>query len=101
LFISPWVLHAPTPGASAWNAWVVAIIVAALSIGALVQVAQWEDWINLILGAWLFISPWVYGYSGDMNMAWNSYIVGALIFFIGIWGVAAARQIEALHPLPH
>jgi len=82
-------------------AWVVAIIVAALSIGALVQLAQWEDWINVILGAWLFISPWVYGYTGTESAAWNSYIVGALIFFIGLWGVSAARRMEMLHPQIH
>jgi hypothetical protein len=28
-------------------------------------------------------------------MAWNAYIVGALIFLIGIWGVVAARQAES------
>jgi len=101
LFISPWVLTAPAAGAWAWNSCVVAIIVAALSIGALVQLAQWEDWINVILGAWLFISPWVYGYTGTESAAWNSYIVGALIFFIGLWGVSAARRMEMLHPQIH
>jgi hypothetical protein len=92
LFISPWVLAAPATGAWAWNAWIVAILVAAASIAALSQTAQWEDWVNLVLGAWLFISPWIYGYSGTTDAAWNSYIVGALIFLISIWGIVAARQ---------
>src|SRR5215470_19223722 len=24
---------------------------------------RWQDWLNLILGAWLFISPWVLGFA--------------------------------------
>ena len=70
-------------------------MVAILSIAALVQLAHWEDWVSLVLGAWLFISPWVLGfYESTHSMAWNAYIIGALIFLIGIWGVVAARQAE-------
>jgi len=24
---------------------------------------RWQDWVNLLLGAWLFISPWALGFS--------------------------------------
>lgn len=24
---------------------------------------NWQDWVNLILAGWLFISPWVLGYA--------------------------------------
>lgn len=34
--------------------------------------------INVLLGIWLFVSPWVYGVYANRN-AWNSWIVGALI----------------------
>jgi hypothetical protein len=34
--------------------------------------------INLLLGFWLFISPWVYRVHVSLH-AWNSWIVGALI----------------------
>ena len=40
--------------------------------------------INAILGVWLLISPWVYGYAGTArNTAWNSIIVGILIAIFG------------------
>lgn len=92
LFISPWVLPAAVAGAWTWNFWIVAVIAAALAVGALSQVAQWEDWINLALGVWLFVSPWFLGYAGTESIAWNSYIVGALMAVIAIWGIVAARQ---------
>jgi hypothetical protein len=37
---------------------------------------RWQDGANLILGAWLFASPWVLGYL-DSPAAWNAYSMGA------------------------
>jgi len=39
-------------------------------------VRRWQDWANLVLGAWLFVSPWVLGYQGTLG-AWNAHAVGA------------------------
>jgi SPW repeat len=36
--------------------------------------------INILLGVWLLVSPWVFGYQAAGSAAiWNSVIVGALI----------------------
>lgn len=50
---------------------------------------RWQDWINLILGAWLFVSPWVLQYA-DSTAAWNAYIMGA--------GIAVFAAIAAYMP---
>ena len=34
-------------------------------------------------GLWLFLSPWIYGASGNSN-AWNSWIIGAVICFLAL-----------------
>jgi hypothetical protein len=39
--------------------------------------------LNLLLGIWLFISPWVYGVYMNSN-SWNSWICGALIAIFAI-----------------
>jgi len=39
--------------------------------------------IALLAGLWLFVSPWVYGAYGSSS-AWNSWVIGALIFFFGL-----------------
>lgn len=101
LFISPWVIVGATMGAAAWNTWVVAVVIGALSIGALAQFAEWEDWLNLVLGAWLFFSPWIFSYTTMTNMAWNSYIVGVVVALIAIWGIAAARTSKEAFPQSH
>lgn len=40
---------------------------------------RWQDWVNLILGLWLFVSPWVLAYAMEPAAAWNAYIMGAAI----------------------
>jgi hypothetical protein len=38
--------------------------------------------IILLAGIWYFFSPWIYGANAQPN-AWNSWIVGALLFVFG------------------
>jgi hypothetical protein len=37
---------------------------------------RWQDWVNLVLGLWLFVSPWALQYAGS-TAAWNAYVMGA------------------------
>jgi hypothetical protein len=74
------------------NAWIVAVVVAVLSIAALTNVQVWEEWINLLLGAWLFASPWVLKFSDNPTISWNAWIVGALIFLIAACELSVVNQ---------
>jgi hypothetical protein len=41
---------------------------------------RWQDGGNLLLGLWLFISPWAMSYAADIPIAaWNAYLCGAAI----------------------
>lgn len=56
---------------------------------------RWQDWANLVLGAWIFVSPWVLGYSATVA-ALNAWIVGAgLVLFVVIdaWMPAALEEV--------
>ena len=100
LFISPWVLKfanaAPPSGGAApdnnasWNAWILGVIIAAVAIAAIVRLAPWQEWVNLILGVWLFIAPWALGFVGRMNAAWDHWIVGVLVALLAIWNLSMA-----------
>ena len=99
LFISPWVLRSSSVGTFGGDAWIVGILVVLLSLGALFQVTEWEDWCNLILGAWLFISPWVLGFAGtSLSAAGDCWIVGILVAAISIWGISAMRHYQGPPP---
>jgi putative Mn2+ efflux pump MntP len=51
--------------------------------------------IVLLAGIWYFVSPWVYGAFGQSS-AWNSWIVGALIFILGCSRVARPARLAGL-----
>lgn len=65
---------------------------------------RWRDWVILALGAWLFLSPWILGFTvgvpvegveaaaGFTTAAWNAWIVGVLIVALALW--AALRFAE-------
>lgn len=41
---------------------------------------RWQDWVNLVLGVWLFVSPWTFGYTDNpVYAAMNAYATGAAI----------------------
>lgn len=103
LFFSPWILQfggagwtAQPPAGNAvvqpianadWNAWVLGVIVFLVSLSALSRMELWQEWVNLVLGVWIFIAPWVLGFVAGPQPAasaasWDHWIVGALIFLI-------------------
>jgi hypothetical protein len=43
------------------------------------RTGRWQDWAILILGAWLFVSPFILGYAPLAAAAWNAYVVGAAV----------------------
>ena len=41
--------------------------------------AFWRDTVNLVLGIWLIVSPFVLGYAEQTAPAWNAYAIGVVI----------------------
>jgi len=97
LFISPWVLGFVGTTAAAWNAWVVAIILGALAIAALSVFAEWEEWINLVAGLWLIVSPWLLGFAANMNAMWTHIVIGILAAAVSAWAIWGHRHIPHAH----
>lgn len=98
LFISPWVLGYSGVGVQAWNAWIVAVIVFVLSAASLTQFQKWEEWINVLLGIWLIISPWILRFGAGSKATSNAVIVGIIIGVLALWnaltehGTAVSRS---------
>src|SRR5919205_634263 len=43
---------------------------------------HWEDWINILLGLWLWLLPWALQFIGeDRGAAANAVLVGTLLVF--------------------
>jgi hypothetical protein len=77
LFASPWIFGF-TGGGVSENANIAGIIIAILAIAALAAFAVWEEWLNLIVGLWTLVSPWILGFQGTTAMTVH-VIVGAAV----------------------
>jgi hypothetical protein len=77
LIASPWLFGFPE-GAASQNAALSGFVILVLSIAALTAFAVWEEWLNLIVGLWVLVSPWLLGFAGTAAMAVH-VIVGAIV----------------------
>jgi hypothetical protein len=120
LFISPWVIGfgnagAATTGAAgtaaaaggefggtaSWNAWVLGVIVFLVAVSAMGRrFVMSQEWVNLVLGIWIFVAPWVLGFVSLGSAAWDHWIVGALIFLVSLSIVLMGRSLAVAPPPP-
>jgi hypothetical protein len=63
LFFSPWMFGFEA-GRASENANIAGIAIVVLAIAALAAFAVWEEWLNLIVGLWTLVSPWLLGFAG-------------------------------------
>src|ERR1700730_528679 len=53
-----------------------------------------QDWINLICGIVLFVSPWTLGFSGELMAARAAWVGGVVIFLVGAAALAQFAEWE-------
>ena len=84
LFFSPWLfgLSAGTP----WQAGIpwqttsptIGLLIALLSMAALAAFAVWEEWLNLVAGLCLVLSPWFLGFQNRDAMTLH-VVIGSIV----------------------
>ncbi|AEH86912.1 SPW repeat protein [Mesorhizobium opportunistum] len=92
LFVSPW-LFAFASGTQSQNAMGSGIVIVVLSIAALAAFAVWEEWLNLVVGLWVLVSPWVLGFQATTAMSVH-VVIGVLV------AVLAAIELWMMHQNP-
>lgn len=95
LFISPWYSVTWSHPTSSWDAWIFGVLTVLVAIWALATtVPAAVSWINIVFGAWVFISPWVLGFASAASViAWSFWIIGAIVFILAIWAVVQNRNL--------
>jgi SPW repeat len=94
LFASPNVLQYGEM-AAAQNAFLVGVLLIVIEFVELTVFRVWEEWINVILGAWLVVSPWVLG--ATLIATTNLVIVGWLVLALALYEIWDERRHTA-HP---
>ncbi len=75
----------------AWNSYLFGALVTIFSAFALYDRKAWSEWINIIIGIWIFFSPWVLGMITISEM-WNHWIIGLLTVLMSGFAVREAQK---------
>ncbi len=80
---------APPPegvgSAAMWNLAIVGVVVAFVALFVWLAFVAWQEWINVALGAWLLVSPWVLGFHASPALRWNAVITGVVVAALAAW----------------
>ena len=95
LFLSPWALGYADAEMAARTAWIGGIIIAILSLAAIVNFAEWEEWLTLLVGLAVIIAPYFFGFSNITNAVAAHYVVGILVVLASGWELWSVH-----HPTP-
>ena len=53
---------------------------------------RWQDWLAVVVGVLLFITPFVFGATATAAAAWTAYIGGALLVIAGLWSLSSGTN---------
>lgn len=86
---------APPPegvgSASMWSLAIVGVAVAFIALFAVLAFRPWLEWLNMALGLWLLVSPWVLDFHASAALRWNAVITGFVIAALAAWVLTQER----------
>jgi len=93
LFLSPWIYRFTSNQAGARDAWICGIVIGLASIWAIFSYAEWEEWVSVVFGLWLLISPWVLGFHNTLLTAMRVDVsVGIVIVLLALADLWTTRH---------
>ncbi len=93
LILAPFILGYSYLSGALWNDIIigaVVLIMAAVREWGNSEDTTWASWINLVLGIWLIIAPFIIGYSYASAALWNDIIIGIVVAVLAGWSGSAA-----------
>lgn len=100
LLASPWLFGFVYEPARL-DAWVVGVVLIALSLAALLAFTVWEEWLMVLLGLWMMAAPFVLGFphAAAMKIHVGVGLVVAYLALIELYLVHyGAERDKAWHP---
>jgi predicted MFS family arabinose efflux permease len=96
LILAPWAFGYTSIDVASRNAWIAGGLIAVTAIMALVAFAEWEEWVNVLLGLWVAISPWALGFHLSISdtAARTQVALGLIV------AVLAAVELWMIHRTP-
>ena len=99
LVLSPWALFYDQERAAVENAVAIGALILIDEIVELSIFRDWEEWINVVLGVWLAISPWALGIASGAAR-WNFVVVGVLVVALALYELTHPQAGSRRSPPP-
>jgi len=95
LMISPLILVSHNSSAM-WSDALPGIAIALLALYRIQNPASavWLSWINVLLGIWILISPWLLRFSGHLKPTVNNVITGGIVIAMAGWSLLATTAMR-------
>jgi SPW repeat len=92
-FVSPLAFFGVSEQRDGWNSWIVGALIFLVACARMRHPmnSTLASYINAVLGAWVFISPWVFGYTADTGRFVNSLAVGLVVMFFALDSASVTR----------
>lgn len=94
LIVAPWVMEYWEFAVAAWNDVIVGALVIVLAGVRVIMPTRVTglSWVNVVLGSWLIVAPFILGYGAEAGAAlWSDMILGVAIVFLGWLSVSSTR----------
>ena len=103
LLISPFVLAFRASGVATGNNIVLGIIIALLALYRFFNPTRGvgASWLNVLLGIWVLISPWVLGFGVLPTPTTNNVVMGIIVIILAIWSALATGNVHDTTNMPH
>ena len=98
LFVSPWAFAYPVGSPQALNAYISGIVIVLLAGFDLYKTYFWAVLVNLLLGLWVAVSPWVLQVADRRTVMWNELIVGLAVFVFALWELRTDPELHKHWP---
>lgn len=95
ILVSPFVLGFSDASGATWNNVIVGAVVMAIAGGyAWGRMDQGLNWINFVLGLWLIVSAFIYGFQMNPGLTWNQVLVGVVVTVLSALCAMAQQSTE-------
>ena len=98
LIATPWIYAYPQGSSQMSNAIISGIVIAVLAAFDLYKTYFWAVVVNLLLGIWVAISPWVLQVADRRTVVWNELIVGVAVLVLALWELRTDPELHKHWP---
>ncbi len=98
LLVSPWAFSYPEGSPQMINAFASGLVIAVLAAFDLYKTYFWAVVVNLLVGVWVAVSPWVLRIAEQRVVIWNELIVGIAVVVLALWELRTDPELHKHWP---